>query len=147
MPTPGRPVLHRVAHETVKLGADNPDNYYQTAAIRGDFDYRIAGRRNTVKYLSFGTQAGHYGQGGGMPPTGYIEAAEIETDDDGHFELIVSSTPNDGNWLPMQSDSGTLIVRQTFSRPRERSARGPVHRAHQLHRGGKTPRAPDTRAA
>ena len=111
---PRAPVLHRVAHETVKLGADNPDNHYQTAAIRGDFDYRISGRRNTVKYLSFGTQAGHYGQGGGMPPTGYIEAAEIETDDDGHFELIVSSTPNDGNWLPMKSDSGTLIVRQTF---------------------------------
>ena len=111
---PRAPVLHRVAHETVKLGADNPDNYYQTAAIRGDFDYRISGRRNTVKYLSFGTQAGHYGQGGGMPPTGYIEAADIETDDGGHFELIVSSTPNDGNWLPMQSDSGTLIVRQTF---------------------------------
>ncbi len=111
---PRAPVLHRVAHETVKLGADNPDNYYQTAAIRGDFDYRISGRRNTVKYLSFGTQAGHYGQGGGMPPTGYIEAADIETDADGHFELIVSSTPHDGNWLPMKSDSGTLIVRQTF---------------------------------
>ena len=31
---PRAPVLHRVAHETVKLGADNPDNYYQTAAIR-----------------------------------------------------------------------------------------------------------------
>ena len=70
---PRAPVLHRVAHETVKLGSDNPDNYYQTAAIRGDFDYRITGRRNTVRYLGFGTQAGHYGQGGGMPPTGYIE--------------------------------------------------------------------------
>ena len=111
---PRAPVLHRVAHETVKLGADNPDNYYQTAAIHGDFDYRISGRRNSVKYLSFGTQAGHYGQGGGMPPTGYIEAADIETDADGRFELIVSSAPRHGNWLPMKSDSGTLIVRQTF---------------------------------
>ncbi|MCY3732420.1 MAG: hypothetical protein OXF98_13875, partial [Rhodospirillaceae bacterium] len=36
---PRAPVLHRVAHETVKLGSDNPDNYYQTAAIHGDFDY------------------------------------------------------------------------------------------------------------
>lgn len=111
---PRAPVLHRVAHETVKLGADNPDNYYQTAALRGDFDYRISGRRNTIKYLSFGTQAGHYGQGGGMPPTGYIEAAEIETDADGRFELTVSSTPQEQNWLPMQPDTGTLIVRQTF---------------------------------
>ena len=111
---PRAPVLHRVAHETVKLGSDNPDNYYQTASIRGDFDYRITGRRNTVKYLGFGTQAGHYGQGGGMPPTGYIEAAELDIGTDGRFELIVSSRPRDGNWLPMTAESGTLIVRQTF---------------------------------
>ena len=72
---PRAPVLHRVADETTKLGADNPDNYYQTAAISGVFEYRICGRRNSVAYLGFGTQAGHYGQGGGMPPTGYIEAS------------------------------------------------------------------------
>lgn len=52
---PKVPVLHRVAHETVKLGADSPDNYYQTAAISGAFEYRILGRCNTVTYLGFGT--------------------------------------------------------------------------------------------
>ena len=111
---PRTPVLHRVAHETVKLGSDNPDNYYQTAAIHGDYDYLIAGRRNTVRYLGFGTQAGHYGQGGGMPPTGYVEAEELAIGGDGRFELVVSATPHDGNWLPMTPESRTLIVRQTF---------------------------------
>ena len=111
---PRAPVLHRVAHETVKLGADNPDNYYQTAAISGAYTYRITGQRKTVTYLGFGTQAGHYGQGGGLPPTGYIEAGEIEMDPDGRFELILSTEPRAGNWLPMTSESGTLIVRQTF---------------------------------
>ena len=111
---PRAPVLHRVAHETVKLGSDNPDNYYQTAAIHGDFEYRISGRRNTVTYLGFGTQAGHYGQSGGLPPTGYVEASEIETGEDGSFELIVSTRRQEGNWLPMTAESRTLIVRQTF---------------------------------
>ncbi|MDE2773357.1 MAG: DUF1214 domain-containing protein [Gemmatimonadota bacterium] len=111
---PRAPVLHRVVHETVKLGSDNPDNYYQTAAIRGDYDYRITGQRNTVAYLGFGTQAGHYGQGGGMPPTGYVEDAELDIGPDGSFELIVSSRTHAGNWLPMTTESGTLIVRQTF---------------------------------
>ena len=111
---PRAPVLHRVAHETVKLGSDNPDNYYQTAAIHGDFEYRISGRRNTVTYLGFGTQAGHYGQSGGLPPTGYVEASEIETGEDGTFELIVSTRRHEGNWLPMTAESRTLIVRQTF---------------------------------
>ncbi|MCY3698137.1 MAG: DUF1214 domain-containing protein [Gemmatimonadetes bacterium] len=111
---PRAPLLHRVAHETVKLGSDNPDNYYQTAAIHGDFEYRISGRRNTVAYLGFGTQAGHYGQSGGLPPTGYIEAGEIEIGEDGTFELVVSRRRHDGNWLPMAAESRTLIVRQTF---------------------------------
>ena len=111
---PKAPVLHRVAHETVKLGADNPDNYYLTAAISGAFEYRILGRRNTVTYLGFGTQAGHYGQGGGLPPTGYIEASELETDAEGRFELILSAREQSKNWLPMALETGTLIVRQTF---------------------------------
>ena len=111
---PLAPVLHRVAHETVKLGADNPDNHYLTAAISGEWDYRIRGRRNTVKYLGFGTQAGHYGEGGGMPPTGYLEASELEIDDDGRFEITLSTEEQPGNWLPMSPDTGTLIVRQTF---------------------------------
>ena len=112
---PNAPVLHRVADEVTKLGADSPDNYYQTAALDGKFDYLIRGKRNTVTYLGFGTQVGHYGQGGGMPPSGYIEADEIEMDADGNFELTLSSTPHEKNWLPMVPDTGTLIVRQTFS--------------------------------
>ncbi|MDX1694451.1 MAG: DUF1214 domain-containing protein [Ketobacteraceae bacterium] len=111
---PKAPVLHRVVHETVKMGADNPDNFYQTACISGAYEYRIHGRRNSIHYLSFGTQVGHYGQGGGLPPSGYIEASDIEMDADGRFTLIVSCRPRDKNWLPMQPDTGNLIVRQTF---------------------------------
>lgn len=111
---PKHPVLHRVVHETVKMGADNPDNYYQTACISGEYEYRIEGKRNSVHYLGFGTQIGHYGQGGGMPPSGYLEGSDIEVDEHGHFTIMVSATPHPGNWLPMTKDSGNLIVRQTF---------------------------------
>nr|WP_106091992.1 DUF1214 domain-containing protein [Enhygromyxa salina] len=111
---PARPVLHRVVHETVKMGSDNPDNYYQTARISGALEYRIRGQRNTIAYLSFGSMIGHYGQGGGMPPTGYIEGSQLHVEDDGSFEIIISATPHPGNWLPMTPESGTLVVRQTF---------------------------------
>lgn len=111
---PRAPVLHRVAHETVKLGSDNPDNYYQTARIDGAFDYEIEGVRNTVHYLGFGTQIGHYGRGGGLPPTGYLEASDMEIDDDGRFTITLSRREQPGNWLPMTPQTGTLIVRQTF---------------------------------
>ena len=108
------PVLHRVVDETTKLGADNPDNFYQTAALDGTYEYKIIGQRNTIAYLSFGTQSGNYGQGRGLPPTGHIESNQIETDEDGCFELLVSRKPQSGNWLPMTSETGTLVVRQTF---------------------------------
>lgn len=111
---PKAPVLRRMAHETVKMGSDNPDNYYANAAISGEYDYRIRGTRGTVDYLGFGTQKGNYGEGGNMPTTGYVRASELEIGDDGQFELIVSVTKQAGNWLPMERDSGMLIVRQTF---------------------------------
>ena len=111
---PKAPVLHRVVHETVKMGADNPDNYYQTAAISGEYEYLIKGKRNTVKYLGFGTQIGHYGQGGGMPPSGYLEASDIEIEADDTFTIILSCKPQKKNWLPMKPETGALVVRQTF---------------------------------
>ncbi len=108
------PVLHRVVNETIKLGADNPDNFYQTAALDGNHEYKIIGRRNTIAYLSFGSQSGNYGQGGGLPPTGHIESDQIEMDDNGCFELVLSRKPQAGNWLPMTPETGTLVVCQTF---------------------------------
>ena len=120
---PNAPVLHRVVDETTKLGADNPDNHYLTAALDGNYEYRITGRRNTIAYLSFGTQSGDYGQGGGLPPTGYIESDEIEMDPDGRFELVLSSRPQPTNWLPMTPETGTLVVRQTYG---DRSSETPA---------------------
>lgn len=114
---PTRPVLHRVVHETVKMGSDNPDNYYETAQLDGRLEYRIRGRRNTIPYLSFGTLIGHYGKSGGMPPTGYLEASQMQFTPDGSFEILLSADPPagySGNLLPMTHETGTLVVRQTF---------------------------------
>jgi hypothetical protein len=111
---PRAPVLRRPAHETVKIGADNPDNYYQSAAISGEYEYRITGTRGTVHYLGFGTYAGNYGSGGRMGQSGYLEAAELEIGPDGSFEILLSCDDKPGNWLRMEPDTSSLIVRQTF---------------------------------
>jgi hypothetical protein len=111
---PRAPILKRVVHETVKMGADNPDNYYQNASISGAYEYRIVGNRGSVNYLAFGTQAGHYGHGGGLPPTGFLEGSQLAVDANGDFTLALSTRPQAGNWLPMKPETGLLIVRQTF---------------------------------
>ena len=48
---PAFPILRCMVHETVKLGADNPDNYYQNAQITGAYEYIIRGNRNSIFYL------------------------------------------------------------------------------------------------
>ena len=117
------PVLHRPVHETAKMGADNPDNYYQNATIRGGHEYRLFGKRNTVHYLGLGTYAGNYGGGGRTGKTGYLEGKDIQVDENGEFEVILSCEPRPGNWLPMEPDTSSLIVRQTFlDREREQRA-------------------------
>ena len=89
---PKAPVLQRVVHETAKMGADNPDNFYQNAAISGAHEYILRGSRGTVQWLEFATQKGSYGQGRGMPPTGHRDARDIHIEPDGRFEIRISCT-------------------------------------------------------
>ncbi|MBL0310256.1 MAG: DUF1214 domain-containing protein [Bacteroidetes bacterium] len=108
------PELRRMVHETVKLGADNPDNYYMNAQISGQYQYRIVGKRNTIDYLGFFTQNGVYGTPSGMAPCGVLEGKELVIDEDGSFEIILSKERQGKNWLKIEEATSLLIVRQTF---------------------------------
>lgn len=121
---PRFPRFYQLANETIKIGNDNPDNIYHNANLDGRLDYRITGNRGSVNYLSFGTKAGSYATTGTMEPTGQLDAGELELVSTGDFEIIVSSTPKSGNWLPMREDSESLIVRQTFD---DRAVETPAH--------------------
>jgi hypothetical protein len=120
---PRAPVLFRPVHETVKMGADHPDNHYLWAAISGEYEYRLRGARGTVHYLGLGSYAGFYGQGGRSAQTGYLEGTELRVEPDGTFEVALSRERRPGNWLPLAPDTSSLIVRQTFlDRQSERAA-------------------------
>jgi hypothetical protein len=87
---PKAPVLRRMIHETAKIGADNPDNHYLNAAISGEYEYLLKGRRGSVHFLELSTQRGDYGNGGGLPLTGRLDSTELEIGDDGSFEVLLS---------------------------------------------------------
>ena len=108
------PELRRMVHETVKLGADNPDNHYLNAQISGAYEYRITGKRNTIDYLGFFTQNGTYGEPGGMAPCGVLEGKDIVLESDGTFEIIMSKERKGRNWLKIEDNSSLLMVRQTY---------------------------------
>ncbi|MFP6640576.1 MAG: DUF1214 domain-containing protein [Myxococcota bacterium] len=111
---PLAPVLYRPVHETQKYGVDNPDSYYEWAALRGDCEYLIRGHRGTVHYLGLGTYYGDYGREGRSGCGGYLEADELEIDADGRFEIRLSQNEQPGNWLPMDPETSALIVRQNY---------------------------------
>ena len=111
---PRAPTLFRPVHETVKMGADNPDNYYQWARISGEHEYRVNGTRGSIHYLGFGTYAGMYGSPARSAQTGYLEGRELAIEPDGSFELHLSCEKRPGNWLPMEPDTASLIVRQMY---------------------------------
>lgn len=137
---PRAPTLHRPVHETVKMGADNPDMIYENAQISGEYDYLLEGKRGSVAYLGLGSYAGNYGMGGGgrRGETGYRSAKDLELGPDGELRVLLSrdkpapgdhgddGDDGDGgklNWLPMAEDTSSLIVRQLFlDRERETPA-------------------------
>ena len=103
------------SHETIKIGADNPDNLYMSARLDGRNEYRVSGRRGTVATLNFATKKGGYAnRDGRMDGTGFLAAKDMTFEADGRFELTLSRQPQPGNWLPMEADTNQLLVRQTF---------------------------------
>ena len=112
---PAFPRLRRMVHETVKMGADHPDNFYLNAQISGEYEYRLLGMRNSIDYISFHTQNGNYGTTGGLAPCGKLEDDQLVLEKDGSFEIYVTREPRGKNWLKTEEQSSLLMVRQTFS--------------------------------
>ena len=114
----------RTMPELVKMGLDNPDNFYRSASVDADLTYRIRGRRGSIHYLSFAAQNQNFAAkdritGG----AGHLEDSELELGPGGSFEIIASQKEHPGNWLRMAPDTKQILVRQTFL---DRSREQPV---------------------
>jgi hypothetical protein len=120
---PCHPRFFQLSNETIKIGNDNPDNLYHNANVSPAYEYRIVGQRGSVPYLTFGSKGGGYQSDGSMFPTGQLNLEDMTFAADGSFEIVVSSKPQPGNWLPLTEKSNAIIVRQTFEhRERETPA-------------------------
>ncbi len=126
-PDPAFPVLRRMVHETVKMGADNPDNSYLNAQISGIFEYKITGKRNSIDHICFHTQNGNYGTTGGLAPCGKIGNADLVLEEDGAIEIFVTREPRGKNWLRIENETSLLMVRQTCKSSNFRVKQCPGH--------------------
>jgi Protein of unknown function (DUF1214) len=96
---------------TRRKWSDNPDARYFFAPILGDGVYRIRGRRGSEVYLSFsvhrGDRDGHWPQG----VSSDLNMQDMRFEPDGSYEVVLSAERAEGNWIPLEPDAGSVVVR------------------------------------
>ncbi|MBW2448612.1 MAG: hypothetical protein JRG83_22225 [Deltaproteobacteria bacterium] len=107
--------VFRTMPEMVKMGLDNPDNFYRSASVNPEYDYRLRGKRGSIHYLSLAAQNQNFAAKSKITGgAGHLEDSELELGPDGSFEVIASQKEQPGNWLRMNPDTKQILVRQTF---------------------------------
>lgn len=122
---PAFPQIHRFTTPTMKLGGDVADFTYRQAWISGEHAYRLTGRRGTARWLNVtvqgprpekipGTEWPSLHEPFGDIPECNILGSQLETDDEGNFELFIGGEPRERNWLPTTPGSRKLFIREAF---------------------------------
>lgn len=108
-----QPLRPKFKYNSPKIGGDNPDYLYGSATISGHHSYIIQGQVRDAFNLGIGSYYGGLGSGKGLLCSGYLILSDLEKDEQGNFEIIVSKEEKSGNWLPIIDDSNAIMVRQT----------------------------------
>lgn len=103
-PDPLLAVTRASMDDVVTWGLECPDCVYMNASFRVGESYRLFGNRGTARYVGLQTMDG-------MAATSNVLVDELEVDDDGNFEAILSADEHEGNWLKLAGDHPTLTVR------------------------------------
>ena len=73
----------------------------------GTETYRLWGRRGSARYVGLQIMSG-------MASTFNALVDDFESGPDGSFEVILSTEPHDGNWVPLDVGSTMLVIRHFF---------------------------------
>jgi len=93
--------------DVITWGMECPDGLYTGSALRGGESYRLHGNRGTARYVGLQTM-------NGIVATCNALVDELEVDDDGNFEVILSADEQSGNWMRIEGEHPTLTVRHFF---------------------------------
>lgn len=111
---PLHPSFKLLADDQHKLYGDNVDSVYYFTQLRGDQEYLIKGKRFESCYLSFTVYGGE--------PTGEladhvslsINHRDIVFEEDGSFEILLTSNPKGTNQYLLKEDAINLFTREYF---------------------------------
>ncbi len=110
---PEYPYIGVAQDDTKRWAGDNTDALYLKSSLSPEGTYRLWGKRNTVRYLGLQVTGGAFGADG-MHVVSNMSGEDLITDEAGNFELILSKTPHEGNWLELNEHADMLGIRQFF---------------------------------
>ncbi|MFK7895237.1 MAG: DUF1214 domain-containing protein [Myxococcota bacterium] len=119
---PADPALRVSLGGGLKVGWDNPDNLHHNATLRGGYTYRLSGTRGEAHYFSIGVYAGSFAKGGSRL-IAFVDFDTLDFDEDGRFEVVLSAEEHPGNWIRLEPDTTSMMLRQIFW---DRSAERPA---------------------
>jgi len=97
-----------------KQGGDNTDALYVGAPVNGQYTYRISGHRGSARYFAVTVlEDGATPWGGAV--VGSLIDSEIDTAEDGSFEIVLSPDEHPGNWIKTTPGAWRVTFRQFFA--------------------------------
>ncbi|RAV15839.1 hypothetical protein DQP55_06170 [Mycolicibacterium sp. GF69] len=106
-PDPVLAVTRTSTDDVLTWGMECPDCLYLRATLRGGETYRLFGNRGTARYVGLQTM-------NGIVSTTNCVVDDLEMDAQGNFEVVLSSDEHAGNWMRVDGDHPTLVVRHFF---------------------------------
>jgi hypothetical protein len=106
-PDPVLAVTRTSTNDILTWGMECPDCIYLRATLRGGETYRLFGNRGTARYVGLQTM-------NGIASTANTLVDELEVNPDGDFEVVLSADEHEGNWMRVEGDHPTLVVRHFF---------------------------------
>lgn len=95
-----------------KMGGDNPQGLYLSGPANGQDTFRLRGGPGSARWLSI-----ILGRSGNPPYGNALFLPDLQREPDGSFDILISPTPQSGNWLQSGPNTTGVLVRQFFATP------------------------------
>ncbi|MCV7283173.1 DUF1214 domain-containing protein [Mycolicibacterium flavescens] len=106
-PDPVLAVTRTSTDDILSWGMECPDCLYLRATLRKGETYRLFGNRGTARYVGLQTMDG-------ITATSNCLVDDLKPDADGNFEVALSADEQEGNWMRVEGEHPTLVVRHFF---------------------------------
>jgi hypothetical protein len=106
------PQLFKLLSPILQHGTPGADCIYHIASVKGGETYRIYGKRGTCQILDVETRENHPAHLGEWDLIDHSN--EFQFDENGEFEIILSSEEHPGNWIRLPHGQGTMIIREYY---------------------------------